>query len=174
GGQPTAHEAVTPVTTASNAITGLPALDRAAVALPSGARVSHDLGAYISDAINPDEHVCAPTTVFDPLYAEWDLWESTEPAGYDLLFNQLLADLVPQYEAIYLLTEGTPQEFGYRGQFTNALNRTHKAAKRFWDIEGEDIHLVAMKGSMLLDEERVAAFYELGVFGPVSPDLAAL
>lgn len=174
GDQPTAPEAVAPVTANPNAVSDRPAFDRASVALPSGARVSHDLGAYITGAINPGDHVCAPTTVFDPLVEEFNLWVTTEPAGFDLLFNQLLADILPQYEAIYLLTEDTPQEFGYHGQFTNALNRTHKAAKRFWDIDGEGIHLVAMKGSMLLDEERVAAFYETGVFGPVSPPLAAL
>jgi hypothetical protein len=176
GEQPTAPEALAPVGGEASAVQGFPVIARGGAALPTGMRVSHDFAAVVNGAINPDDHVCSPTTVFDPLYDELNLWISTEPQSFDLLYNALWADLVPQYEAIYLLTEATPQEFGYDGQFTNALNRTHKAAKRFWDIEGSEIQMVAMKGSMLLDEERVAAVYALGVGGTPytqSPAVAA-
>lgn len=163
GEQTTEPEALAPVGGDANAVQSLP--ERGPAAHRDGVRLSHDFGAIVSRAIDPNDHVCAPTTVFDPLSDEVNLWIATETQSFITLYVQLWADLVPQYEAIYYLTEDTPQEFGYSGQYTNALNRTHDAAKRFWNIEGDEIQLVAMKGSMLLDEERVAAVYQLGIPG---------
>jgi hypothetical protein len=44
--------------------------------------------------------------------------------------------------------------------------------KRFWDIFSDDIQLIGMHGTMLLDVERVATTYESFVFG-VDPATAA-
>ena len=162
GDQPTAPEALAPVDGEAT-VQSLP--ERGPAVHRDGVRLSHDFGEIVSRAIDPNDYVCSQTTVFDPLYEEVNLWIATEFPGFITLYVTYWADLVPQYEAIYLLTEDTPQEFGYDGQYTNVLNRTHQDAKRFWDIEGDEIQVVAMKGSMLLDEERVAAVLQLGIPG---------
>jgi hypothetical protein len=163
GDQPTAPEALAPVDRDANAVQSLP--ERGPAVHRDGVRLSHDFGEIVSRAIDPNDYVCSQTTVFDPLYEEVNLWIATETQGFITLYITYWADLVPQYEAIYFLTEDTPQEFGYNGQYTNALNRTHRDAKRFWDIEGDEIQLLAMKGSMLLDEARVASVLQLGIPG---------
>jgi hypothetical protein len=75
-----------------------------------------------------------------------------------------LADLIPTYEALYFQTEATPQYFGYNGEYTQVMQKTHTDVQRFWNIRSDDIQLLAMHGSMLLDAARVARTYEV-VFG---------
>ena len=117
--------------------------------------------------IDPDDHVCpASTPVVDWFIGEVDEFIEEEPAIFDFIFNDVWADLIPQWEALFLLNEGRSNEFGYDGEYTNVLRRTHRDAKRFWDIPSGDIQMVPMKGTMLQDTERVAETYELPFIPP--------
>lgn len=141
-------------------------LDRNNVKLPQSARLSDQ--SFVETArraINPDDYVCPPSTAV----VDWYLGKvyeiiNQEPAIFDLLYNQLLADLVPTYEALFFQTAATPQYFGYQGEYTQRMHKTEKDVKRFWDIFSDDIQLIGIHGTMLLDTDRVAATYE-AVFG---------
>jgi hypothetical protein len=63
-------------------------------------------------------------------------------------------------DAVVLQTDATPQYFGYTGEYTHTLAKTERDVKRFWDIASEDIQLIGLHGTVLLDVERVAAIYE--------------
>lgn len=154
---------------------GLPALDRGRIKLPASARMSDQyLADVVADAINPGDYVCSSAT---PIRS----WLSGEIAradqdNLDLLLDDLVADLIPTYEALFFQTEDTPQYFGYNGEFTKVMQKTDRDVKRFWDISSDDIQLLAMHGTVLQDVERVAATYQVafqiapGV--PVPRDLA--
>jgi len=118
-------------------------------------------------AINPGEFQCPPSTaLFDFFLAEFFEFVLGEPELFDFVFFVLQADLVVQFDAQFLLDDSTPQEFGYDGQFTNVMQRTHKDTKRFWDIFSDDIQLLAMKGTMLQDVQRVETVYLTAGFPP--------
>lgn len=148
----------------ASAAASLPA--RGDVAIPANARISdQEMVEIAGRVINPGDYVCPPSTPVVDWYltAVYDVIDN-EPAIFDLLYNQLLADLVPTYEALYVATDADPQYFGYDGEFTRRMIKTEKDVKRFWDIYSADIQLIGMHGSMLLDEARVANAYQV-VFG---------
>ncbi len=145
-------------------------LERGKIELPRGSRVT-DLS---SRALDPDDFVCQATAIDRFYVGARDAWEAAEPENFDLLYNQLLADLVPTFDALFFQTEDTPQYFGYNGEYNRIMLKTERDVKRFWDIPSADIQLIGMHGTMLLDAERVAAVYATGVFGPVTPELAEL
>jgi hypothetical protein len=123
-------------------------------------------------AIDPNQHVCDPSTpVVDWFLGEVDEFATQEPEIFDLLFNQLLADLIPTFDAVLFQTEATPQFFGYNGEYTKIMLKTERDVKRFWDIASDDIQLIGLHGTMLLDVQRVAAVYQ-AVF-EIPPALAA-
>ena len=149
-------------------------LDRGRLKLPSSAWMTdQDFADAARRAIDPGDYVCDPSTpVIDWFLGEVNEFATEEPEIFDLLFNQLLADLVPTFDALLFETEDTPQFFGYNGEYTHVLLKTERDVKRFWDIFSDDIQLIGMHGTMLLDVERVAAVYESFIFG-VPPDDAA-
>jgi hypothetical protein len=99
---------------------------------------------------------------------------SQEPALFQLLYVDLLADLIPTYDALLFQTNATPQYFGYRGQFTKTVQKTEREVKGFWDIASSDIQLIGMHGTMLTDAARVSATYNaLFVLPPGLADLFA-
>lgn len=149
------------------------ALDRGAIALPAGIRISDQTFVdYLDTVINPGDYECpatpSPINVFY-LDAADDIIDN-EPEVFDILYNQLLADLIPTYEALYFATDDTPQYFGYDGEFTKAITKTERDIKRFWDIQSSDIQVIGMHGSVLTDVSRTAPTYEL-LFG-LPPALA--
>jgi hypothetical protein len=153
-------------------------LTRGPLKLPASGRITDQ---YIAEAcrravgraIDGDDYVCPSSTpVIDWWVAEVVKVIQQEPEIFDLLYNQLLADLVPTYEALYFQTEATPQYFGYNGEYTQLMQKTETDTKRFWDIKSDDIQLIGMHGTMLLDVERVARTYQL-VFGLKAADAAA-
>jgi hypothetical protein len=147
-------------------------LQRGPLKLPAGARITDQyLPEACRRAIDGDDYTCPAST---PL-TNW-LRETIAPvddATFDLLYNQLLADLIPTYDALYFQTEATPQYFGYNGEYTQVMQKTHTDTKRFWDIKSDDIQLLAMHGTMLLDVQRVARTYQV-VFGLSAADAAAV
>ena len=163
---PTANSARTGTTFASAATVGRPALDRASVQPPASGRLtSEGFADVILRAINPNDYICPPSTpVIDWYLGKVNETIEQEPATFDLLYNQLLADLIPTYEALYFQTTDTPQYFGYDGEYTTLMRKTERNVKRFWDIQSSDIQVLGMHGSMLLDVDRSAATYEF-LFG---------
>jgi hypothetical protein len=141
--------------------------------LPSSAQLSDQyLAERARRAIDPGDYVCPAST---PIVS-WYVGEVREiiaedAAAYSLLYN-LAADLIPTYEALFLQTDATPQYFGYDGEYTKVMQKTDRDIRRFWDIYSDDIQLLGMHGSMLLDEERVTAAY-VNVFG-IAPATAAV
>jgi hypothetical protein len=171
GCQDRATEPTGPSVEAPNPYTtlGRVALERGRIVLPSSVRMSDR---YFADlprrAITPGDYVCnpEPSPVFQIFIDEFREFANDEPAIFDLIFNVHWADLIPQWEALYLLTEDTRQVFGYHGEYTRVLQQTEVDTKRFWDIRSGDIQLVAMKGSMLLDRRRVADTYRIPFIPP--------
>ncbi|MDF7814746.1 hypothetical protein [Hymenobacter sp. YC55] len=66
---------------------------------------------------------------------------------------------LPTYDA--LLYENSPQNqyFGPNGEYTQRLTKAFKDLQRFWNIESEDIVLVAMHGNMLQNREKLIRTY---------------
>ena len=120
---------------------------------------------YLVDApagiINPGDYVCEiDSPVLDFANAERNESLANDSAEVFRLGSEFLADQVPFLEARFFLTEDTPQSFGYDGEFTDVLQKTERDVKRFWDISSDDIQLLALKGTMLQDEERTAFVYQ--------------
>jgi hypothetical protein len=138
-------------------------LERGELSLPiPGLITDQHLAGAARRAINPGDYQCPPST---PII-DWWLGKAydvigQEPEIFNLLYRDLLADLVVTYEALYFQTDATPQYFGYNGEYTRVLQRTDRDVKRFWDIDSGRIQLIGMHGSMLLDIERVARTYEV-------------
>lgn len=140
------------------------------LAAPDG-RISdgglYDLDLDWSEAIDPNDYVCpASTAIFDiyndaffeVLFGETDI--------FFFLYVDVWADVLPQYEALIFLESDRGQEYGYEGEFTNAINRTDKDLRRFSDIPSDNLQVVPMKGSMLYDTERVARAYQSPLVPP--------
>ena len=135
-------------------------VDRGLVRTPPSAHLS-DLYFPTSPlaAINPADYVCsASSPVFDAFNATIDEFIEKE---LDILITLVsyAADQVPTYDAVYLQEETPDEYFGYDGEFTQVLQKTERDIKRFWDIPSDDIQLIGLHGTMLLDTARVAAVY---------------
>jgi hypothetical protein len=141
-------------------------LERGQVRLPSSVRLSDQQFAEAARrAINPGDYVCpASTPISDWWLTEALEFKNSEPALFNLLYVNLFADLVPQYEALFFETTATPQYFGYHGEFTQVLRKNESDVKRFWDIKSDDIQMIGFHGTVLQDIERTAATYEI-LFG---------
>ena len=144
-------------------------LDRPAAEFVAPGRITDDRFTEAARrAINPGDYVCGPTEIGFWFNDAFNQLIADDIANLIYLYVEVWADAVPQYDAVYFLTDDAPQEFGYDGEYTNVMNRSHRDAKRFWDIDSDDIQLLAMKGSMLLDVDRVARVFQLP-FGPFPP-----
>jgi hypothetical protein len=154
--------------------TGSSALERGALKLPTGGRISdQDLATALYRILHPKDYECPPSTaVINWWLGEVNEFIDDDPDGFNLLYNELLADLIPTYEALYFQTDDTPQYFGYNGEYTQVMQKTHSDVKRFWDIRSDDIQLIGMHGTMLQDSERVARTYR-EVFGLSAADADA-
>ncbi|HEY0972251.1 MAG TPA: hypothetical protein VGE02_14880 [Gemmatimonadales bacterium] len=141
-------------------------IDRGSVRLPASARITdQQFAGATRRAIDPGDYVCPPSTpVVDWFIDAIDEVRTQEPEIFDLLFFQAAADIVPTYEALLIETDANPQYFGYDGEYTKILIKTDRDARRFWDIFSDDIQLIGMHGSMLLDLERTTQAYEV-IFG---------
>ena len=145
---------------------------------PAGLRVSDLDGVGLARrVIDPTDYVCSSSTpVVNWFLGEVNEFIQEEPAIFNFIFNVVWADLIPQWEALFLLEPDRSQEFGYDGEFTHVIRKTERDVKRFWDIQSSDILVVPMKGTMLQDAGRVARTYELEEIPPffgLSPSDAA-
>ena len=126
-----------------------------------------NLGVDPTEAINPDDYICpASTPIFD-IYNDAFVQLIVEEFDIFLfLYVDVWADLLPQYEALIFLEAEHKQEFGYDGEFTNAIDRTNIDLRRFSDIPSDNLQVVPMKGSMLNDADRVARAYQSPLVPP--------
>lgn len=133
----------------------------------SAPAVDQLFGEFGRRAINPGDYVCSnDSPVIDLLNADLTRTLTASPEERERLLTMydLAADLVPTYEALFFQTTATPQTFGYNGEFTKVMTKTERDVKRFWDIPSEQIQVLGMHGTMLLDVERVSLTYQV-VFG---------
>ena len=142
--------------------------NRAALTVPSSVLSVEKVFAESGrQAINQNDYVCSEQNspvvqyMYDELYATL----AKESSLFFSIYN-IYGDIIPTYDALYFQTSATPQTYGYNGQFTNVVLNTERDVKSFWDIKSDDIQVVAMHGSMLLDQKRVAKTYELLGFSP--------
>ena len=161
--------------TAEELALGRVTLERGRIKLPASARMTDQ---YFADgarrAVTPT--TCSSSTpALNWFRAEFNEFETEEPELFEILYENNLADLIPTYDALVFQTEDTPQYFGYNGEYTRVMLKTHKDVKRFWDIFSDDIQLIGMHGTVVLDVARSAAVYASPlVFGLPAPVAAAL
>lgn len=172
-----APEAASP---ALSAIAGTDGISAAGIDRPSSLALTDgriadgrliDLAFDPTEAINPDDYMCpASTPIFDIYSNAFFEFLFGETDIFFFLYVDVWADLLPQYEALIFLESDRKQEYGYDGEFTNAINRTNTDLRRFSDIPSDELHVVPMKGSMLYDTERVARAY----MSPLVPPFGGL
>ncbi|MDO1450716.1 neutral zinc metallopeptidase [Rhodocytophaga aerolata] len=73
--------------------------------------------------------------------------------------NLIITEL-PFLHSVYFENSAANQSFGPNGEYTDQINKTFTDLKRFWDIELGNIILVAFRGSMLQDRNKVIATYK--------------
>jgi hypothetical protein len=133
-------------------------LERGRLKLPVTGRAS-DLNPVGRRAVVPT--TCSSSTPVGNWYDDnFTEFETEEPELFEILYENNLADLIPTYDALVFQTDATPQYFGYNGEYTHILQKTHRDVKRFWDIYSADIQLIGMHGTVVLDVARSAAVYE--------------
>lgn len=113
------------------------------------------LRARVKNAINADDYECGPT--------ELDAWLDKQLASFTdedmlvLLVTQAIA--LPTYDALFF---GKPGDPNYALTLdTKAMNKSFRTLKRFWDIRGDDIDLLAMHGSTVTDAARISRLYQV-------------
>jgi hypothetical protein len=140
------------------------ALKKVLVRVPVEGRLSDHFSRNLAGRlIDPTDYVCQINSpLFNWADAEWNESLANDLPELIELILEFAADQVPFVEALLVMDESYPdaQEFGYDGDFTNVMLRTERDVKRFWDIPSDDILLLAMKGTMLQDEARVAVVFQ--------------
>jgi hypothetical protein len=143
--------------------TAHPKVDRIHIKLPARARkIDQQFTKIARRVIDPNDFECPPSTpLIDFLLGTINQSIAREPDVFFTLIG-LAADIIPTIDAILFETEATPQSqiFGYNGEYNHRMTKVERDVKRFWDINSAGIQLVAMKGTMLLDVNRVARVYE--------------
>jgi hypothetical protein len=100
-------------------------------------------------------------------------WLSQELLHWDQdVINNAAITYMFELPAIYeyfFSTGSANQEFGLNGVYTQILTKTFKDLKRFWNIQSDDIALIAMHGSVLRDKAKLMQVYTV-VFGLSTTD----
>jgi hypothetical protein len=73
--------------------------------------------------------------------------------------NILMTELPSQYAA-YFENNSANQYYGPNGEYTHQLTKRFKDLKRFWDIQSDNIVMVAAHGSMMQDRSKVVKAYK--------------
>jgi hypothetical protein len=100
--------------------------------------------------IDGSQYDCSDTELMgwlDGQLADWDL--------IDILILSLTGALDwPTYDALLFQPDG-PQHYGTDGEYTQELEKTLRTLKPFWDVDGSDIAMGAMHGSVIQDDARM-------------------
>lgn len=147
-------------------------IDRGRLKPPVSARMTDQYFAPgARRAVTPS--TCSSSTPVVNWYrGEYNEFRIGEPELWEILYWNNSADLIPTYDALVFQTDDTPQYFGYNGEYTQVMQKTHKDVKRFWDIFSDDIQLIGMHGTMVQDVERSAAVYASPLVFNLPPALA--
>jgi hypothetical protein len=157
--------AIAPAATA----TAAPAPAPAPSAAPAQSRhtlVEIPARAALQDAVTPSE--CTTTLLddyVDGLFAEM----SNEQFAF-LVEHQDALLSVPTYDALFFGTAGDPDYA--LDSHARQLQNTFRDLQRFWDIQSDDIQLMAMHSDSLLDAARIArtleAMVDTGELAPMT------
>ncbi|GGK60106.1 hypothetical protein [Ornithinimicrobium pekingense] len=106
--------------------------------------------AQLERAIDGSQYECSDTELMgwlDGQLADWDL--------VDILILSLTGALDwPTYDALLFQPDG-PQHYGVDGEHTKELEKTFRTLTAFWDVDGSDIRMGAMHGSVIQDDARM-------------------
>ncbi len=107
-------------------------------------------------AVNRVLKVVQPTACEPTAYNTW-LNQQLADWNDDVLFYAIVTGMLdfPTYDALYFENSSADQYFGVTGQYSQRTTKTFKDLQRFWDIQSNDIVLVAMHGSMLRDRAKI-------------------
>jgi hypothetical protein len=129
-------------------------------ALPASALLARGDFASSEHVIDPDAYKCRQATrVGNWFNSQLNQIPQATLAG----LLGLAAPDVSQLDALVLEPLG-PQEFGYHGEFNTIMPATAASVKSFWNFTSPNVQLAAMKGSVLLDHDRVAFIYHTFFF----------
>ncbi|NPC45268.1 hypothetical protein [Nocardioides sp. zg-1230] len=122
--------------------------------------------AALQEAVAPSE--CS-TTLLDG-YIDGLFAEMTDEQFAFLVEHQVVLLSVPTYDALFFGTAGDP---AYAlDSHARQLENTFRDLQRFWDIESDDIQLMAMHSDVLLDAARIArtleAMVDTGELAPMT------
>ncbi|MDN3658179.1 hypothetical protein QWZ08_21180 [Ferruginibacter paludis] len=75
----------------------------------------------------------------------------------DIIYFALATGMLdfPTYDALLFENTAATQYFGVKGEYTQIMAKTFKDLKRFWNIQSNNIVLVGMHGSMLLNRDKL-------------------
>jgi hypothetical protein len=109
-------------------------------------------------AINPGDYMCSGTPLTEWLTKSiFEIYQQDYIAYIErLVFGDYI---LPLLEAAYIAVEW-PAHLRLRWRLRQHHVPHRRTARGFWDIDTDRIELVAAKGTMLADAERLAAAYE--------------
>ena len=110
--------------------------------------------AALRDAVTPSE--CSTTLLDD--YVDGLFAGMTDAQFAFLVQHQDVLLNVPTYDALFFGTAGDP-DYALDSHAAQ-LSHTYRDLQRFWDIESDDIQLMAMHSDSLLDAPRIARTLE--------------
>lgn len=106
--------------------------------------------AQLERAIDGSQYECSDTELMgwlDGQLADWNI--------VDILILSLTGALDwPTYDALLFQPDG-PQHYGVDGEHTKDLEKTFRTLTAFWDVDGSDIRMGAMHGSVIQDDARM-------------------
>jgi hypothetical protein len=147
---PTAASAVRAAATASAA-----AADRVGIE-------SSRVHAVLVHAIDREAYQCQPTGL--DAFVD-SVINGLTPKELGFLIGHLEMLDIPTYDALLHGTRGDAR-YAVRSDYRQALTTTFGDVKRFWDVQSDDIQLMAMHGSMMSDADRVARVLKVdAIFG---------
>jgi hypothetical protein len=112
----------------------------------------------LSAAVVPT--ACNPST---PV-RDWAAAQRADWTAADQLFADALNSFQPLLYDAVLWPQDAGSTFGLNGEFSTELTHTFGDLRRFWDIDGSDIRMVPMKGTMLTDQARMYRLFHV-VYG---------
>lgn len=154
------------------ALPGFNATVDVSAVVPGGRVIQHDYSAGVRGIIAGENFQCTPSTpLFD--YLDSRLLEIVAAGEFNLLLNLAFGLPVgvldiPVFDALVILEDDPGLQFGFNGEFTRGVTKTERDLKSFWAIPSDDIEVVPMQGSVLVEADRIAALYELFGFDPVT------
>lgn len=118
--------------------------------------------AAVAHAIDPNDYECSATGL-DAFVN--DLINGLSNEEFFFLVTHLELLDIPTYDALLFGSSGDSR-YAIRSDYRTSLDNTFRDAKKFWDIESNDIELLAMHGGWMTDAERVARILKVdAIFG---------